>query len=118
MQKHLLLILVVFFLTACGFSPDKTEVKTLINQTLEIDCPSEFTILKSYNARAMDDYLEAVVIEFSKEGFTSFRDQVDLTQWTQNNNEYTYSKKLSDRYSATLTINTDNHKLRYERLHK
>lgn len=118
MRKHPLLIVVIFFLTACGFAPDKAEVKTLINQALKIDCPSEFTILKSYNARAMDDYLEAVVIEFSKEGFTSFKDQVDLTQWVQNNNEYSYSTKLEGRYSATLTVNTDNYKLRYERLHK
>ena len=71
MRKHLLLILVLFFLTACGFSPDKAEVKTLINQALNIDCPSDFTILKSYNARAMDDYLEAVIVEFSKESFAS-----------------------------------------------
>lgn len=118
MRKHLLLILIAFFLTACGFSPDKTEVKTLINQAIKIDCPSDFTILKSYNARAMDDYLEAVVIEFSKEGFASVKDQIDLTQWQQNDNEYIYSTKLSDRYSATVTINTDNRKLRYERLHK
>jgi len=111
-------MLVIFFLTACGFSPDKAEVKTLINQALNIDCPSDFTILKSYNARAMDDYLEAVVIEFSKEGFTSLIDQIDLGQWEQNNNEYSYSTTLTDRYSATLTVNTDNYKLRYERLHK
>ena len=118
MQKHLLLILVLFFLTARGFSPNKAEVTTLINQALKIDCPSEFTILKSYNARAMDDYLEAVVIEFSKEAFTTFKDQIDLAQWTQNSNEYSYSKKLSERYSATITINNDNHRLRYERIHK
>ncbi len=118
MRKHLLLILVVFFLTACGFSPDKAEVKTLINQALNIDCPSNFTILKSYNARAMDDYLEAVVIEFSKEEFISLTNQINLSEWEQNNNEYTYSTTLSDRYSAMLTVNTDNYKLRYERLHK
>ena len=118
MRKHLLLIPVVFFLTACGFSPDKAEVKTLVNQALNIDCPNDFTILKSYNARAMDDYLEAVVVEFSKDSFASFKSQINLAQWKQNNNEYTYSTKLPDRYSATLTINMDNHKLRYERLHK
>ncbi|MFC1602941.1 hypothetical protein ACFL3U_05195 [Pseudomonadota bacterium] len=118
MRKHLLLVLVIFFLAACGFSPDKAEVKTLINQALNIDCPDDFTILKSYNARAMDDYLEAVVIEFSKEGFAALKNQIKLTQWKQNNNEYVYSTKLPDRYSATLTINADNHKLRYERLHK
>lgn len=117
MRKYLLLVIVIF-LTACGFSPDKAEVRTLINQALSIDCPSEFTILKSYNARAMDDYLEAVVIEFSKEGFASFKDQIDLAQWTKNNNEYSYSTKLSGRYSATLIVNTDNQQLRYERLHK
>ncbi len=117
MRKHLLLVIVIF-LAACGFSPDKAEVSRLINQALKIDCPSEFTIVKSYNARAMDDYLEAVIIEFSKEGFASFKDQIDLSQWTKNNSEYSYSTKLSDRYSATVTINTDNQKLRYERLHK
>ena len=118
MRKHLLLILVIFFLTACGFSPDKAEVKTLINQALNIDCPNNFTILKSYNARAMDDYLEAVVIEFSKESFAALKNQINLTQWEQNENEYIYSTSLADRYSAKLTINTNNYKLRYERLHK
>ena len=118
MRKHCLLILVVFFLTACGFSPDEEEVKTLINQALEIDCPSDFTILKSYNARAMDDYLEAVIIEFSQAGLTAFKNQIDLSKWEQNNNEFSYFKKLDGRYSASITVNTDNHKLRYERLHK
>jgi len=121
MQKHLLLILVIFSLTACGFSPDKGEVKTLVNQALEIDCPSDFTILKSYNARAMDDYLEAVVIEFSKESYTSFKNQIDLAQWTQNDindNEYVYTKELGERYSAIITVNANNHRLRYERFHK
>ncbi len=118
MRKHLLLIIVIFFLTGCGFAPDKSEVKTLINQALKIDCPSEFTILKSYNARAMDDYLEAVIIEFSKEGFIAFKEQIDLTQWKQESNEYSYSTTLDGRYSATLTVNAGNRKLRYERLHK
>jgi len=66
----------------------------------------------------MDDYLEAVIIEFSKESFASFKTQINLAQWQQNNDEYTYSTKLDDRYSATLTVNANNYKLRYERLHK
>jgi len=118
MRKHFLLILIIFFLTACGFSPDKEEVKTLINQALKIECPNDFSIVKSYNARAMDDYLEAVIIEFPKESFASLKEQLDLTQWQQNKTEFSYFTKLDGRYSATITLNTNNHKLRYERLHK
>ncbi len=117
MRKYLLLTIVIF-LTACGFSPDKAEVRTLVNQALNIECPSEFTILKSYNARVIDDYLEAVVIEFSEEGLAAFKDQLDLAEWTKNGPEYRYSTQLGGRYSATLTLNTDNRRLLYERLHK
>jgi len=117
MRKYLLILLSLVFLASCGFSPEKPEVQKLLNEALGIDCPSEFSIVKSYNARAMDDYLEAVIIEFSDAGYEALSKQIDLEKWEQNKEEYTFKKQLDGRYRATVTLNRENRKLRYERLH-
>ncbi|VAX09656.1 hypothetical protein MNBD_GAMMA26-1132 [hydrothermal vent metagenome] len=118
MRKHLLTLLAVLLLTSCGFAPDKPEVQRLLNEALGIDCPSEFSIIKNYNARVMDDYLEAVIIEFTSSGYDAFTKQINLEKWQQNNNEYSYSKQLDNRYRATVVLNTENYRVIYERLHQ
>lgn len=117
MRKHIFILLAVFFLSSCGFSPDESEVQNLISESLAIDCPSEFTILKSYNARVIDDYLEAVIIEFTADGYKALIKQIDLKQWLKNEKKYSFKKQLDERYNATLVLDTENRRLRYERLH-
>ena len=108
----------VFLLISCGFKPDKVEVQHRINEVLQIDPPNEYKIVKSYNARVMDDYLESFIIEFTKEGYASFNKLINLDKWEREEQGYTYTTQLGERRKVTISINPDNHQLHYKHLHR
>ncbi|HEC15503.1 MAG TPA: hypothetical protein ENI99_02870 [Sedimenticola sp.] len=118
MKKHFFLILAAFLLLSCGFKPDEAEVRHRINEALHIELPGGFKIIKSYNARVIDDYLEAFIIEFTPEGYATFNNLVELDKWEKEEQGYRHRRQLDERRKVTISVDPASRRLHYKHLHQ
>jgi len=114
MKNKIALLLAILLIGSCGYYPNDTEIINKLNKALNIDTPNNFKLLNSSSSIAPGDYIEEFEIEYSKEEYKNFLNQINLKNWIKVEKGYQFIKPISEKAGVIISIGINDTKVRYQ----